>query len=348
MEKPSDFSPFSADPEQRLKQLERQIILDEAHQLPALFPVLRSYADENRSEKGMFVLLGSASPGLVRDISESLAGRTAFIELTPFLYEEAEAAHTENTLECLWFRGGFPDPFLIEDNLARIDWFDGYTRTFINRDLTMHGVQVTGTLMRRLWSMLAHFTGSVWNASRLASSLGINYQTVNRYTDILEQTFLIRKLSPFYANIGKRIVKSPKIYIRDTGLLHYFLGIDDPSVLDVHPSRGASWEAFLIEQICSRFQLFFPNPRFFFWRTAGGAEVDLIIQCSGRTIPFEIKLHSAPDRSMTKSMLSCMNGLNLPSGYIVYPGNEIFSLGNGITALPAEQLLRIRTLEELI
>ncbi|HWP57034.1 MAG TPA: ATP-binding protein, partial [Candidatus Acidoferrales bacterium] len=250
LERPSDSTPLAADPEARLNQMGDNVIFDEAQRVPELFPVLRGVIDRRRGRKGRFVLLGSASPSLVRQISESLAGRTAFVDLAPFRWSEVRGQRRDG-LQALWFRGGFPEAFLQRDDRARRDWWDSYTRTFIERDLPALGIDVSASQMRRLWAMLAHCNGGVWNASQLAASLAVSYHTVNRYVDILEQTFLIRKLPPYFANIGKRLVKSPKLYFRDSGLLHFFLGIHSPSILDTHPARGMSWEAFIIDQLMS-------------------------------------------------------------------------------------------------
>ena len=284
-------------------------------------------------------MLGSASPALIRPITESLAGRIGFLDLPPFRWDEVAALRATRGLTALWFRGGFPVAFLERDDRARHDWLEGYTRTFIERDLAAFGVDVSAPQMRRLWTMLAHVNGGVWNASQLAASLGVSYHTVNRYVDILEQTFLVRTLPPYFANIGKRLVKSPKVYFRDTGLLHYFLGILTPHALDTHPARGPSWEAFVIDQLVSAFQRALPGSQAFFWRTAQGDEVDLLIEGGGRRIPFEIKLHSAPRAEDARGLLRCMSALELRRGYLVYPGAEPYSLGRGVTALPAEQLL---------
>jgi predicted AAA+ superfamily ATPase len=339
LEKPSDFIPFEEDPEQRLYQLKGKTILDEAQQLPQLFPILRGYVDENRDKNGLFVLLGSASPRLITQISETLAGRVSFLELTPFLYKEIYDYNTQDALIRLWYHGGFPDAFLQEERSNLLDWFDGYTRTFIERDLVNLGINISGLQMRKLWTMIAHFNGNVWNASQLASSLGVNYQTVNKYTDILEQTFFIRKLPPYFVNIGKRIVKSPKIYFRDTGLLHYFTGIHSIEQLNTHPARGASWEGFLIEQIIALYQLYVPGSRFYYWRTAGGSEVDLLVESTGRIIPFEIKLHSAPTNKMVQGLNACMQDLGINKGYVVYPGDELYHLSETVTVIPAKKLL---------
>jgi predicted AAA+ superfamily ATPase len=187
--------------------------------------------------------------------------------------------------------------------------------------------------------MVAHVNGGLWNASQLAASLGVSYHTVDRYVDILEQAFLVRKLLPYFANLGKRLVKSPKVYFRDTGLLHYFLGIRSAGELEAHPGRGASWEAFMVDQLVTAFRRHDPASRAWFWRTATGDEVDLLIETGSRLIPFEMKLHSAPGPEVTRGLRRCMSDLKLARGYVVYPGQERYSLGAGISALPAERLL---------
>jgi predicted AAA+ superfamily ATPase len=258
--------------------------------------------------------------------------------MTPFQWPEVKTQKA-GSLDALWFRGGFPGAFLEESDDVRLDWFDSYTRTFIERDLTALGVEVTGPQMRKLWTMIAHVHGGIWNASQLAASLGVSPHTVNRYVDILEQTFLIRKLQPFFANIGKRLIKSPKIYFRDTGLLHYFLGIHAPDILPTHPARGASWEGLVIDHLIGACRLTVPGSQAFYWRTAAGAEVDLLIQHGDRLTPFEIKLHTAPAAHDVKSLFICMEDLNLPKGYVLSAGRTEYSLGKGVTVLPADRLL---------
>jgi len=338
LERPSDAIPLAADPESRLYQVGDHVIFDEAQHLPDLFSVLRGVIDRNRSRHGRFVLLGSAAPPLVRDISESMAGRTAFLDLPPFRWDEVRHQKMGG-LATLWFRGGFPDAYLKRNDRARQDWLESYLRAFIERDLHSLGIEVSAAQMRRLWMMLAHVNGGLWNASQLAASLGVSYHTVNRYVDILEQTFLIRKLPPYFTNIGKRLVRSPKVYFRDVGILHYFLGIDSPSVLDTHPARGMSWEAFIIDQMISALHRIMPGKQAYFWRTAQGVEVDLLLDLGSRLVPFEIKLHSSPSVQDAESLRRCMHDLGLKHGYLIYPGKDSYSLGEGITVLSAEEVL---------
>ena len=339
LERPSHAAPLAADPEARLAQLGDRIVFDEAQRLPELFPVLRSTIDAQRSRRGRFVLLGSASPSLVRAISESLAGRTAFLDLSPLRWDEVADRRNPHGIATLWFRGGSPEAYLERDDGHRWEWLESYTRALIERDLVALGIEVSAGQMRRLWTMLAHCTGTLWNASHLAASLGVSYHTVNRYADILEQTFLIRKLPPFFANVRKRLVKSPKVYFRDTGLLHYFLGIREEAAMDTHPARGASWEAFVLDQLISAFQRYTPGSQAFFWRTAQGDEVDLLVDTGRMRIPFEVKLHSAPTPHDVRDLHRCMQDLGLSRGYLVYPGATDYSLGSGITAVSASRLL---------
>lgn len=285
------------------------------------------------------MLLGSASPTLVSRISESLAGRTAFLDLPPFRWNEVKSQPQRVDLKTLWFRGGFPEPFLDRNDRTRHEWLESYTRSFIERDLPGLGINVSAPQMRKLWTMLAHCNGAVWNASQLAASLGVSYHTVNRYVDILDQTFLIRKLSPYFANVGKRLVKSPKLYFRDTGLLHFFLGVHSASTLDTHPCRGLSWECFIIDQLISLFQQAEPGSQPYFWRTSQGHEIDLLIDLGKKKIPFEIKLHSAPTASDASGLRQCMQQLNIKRGYLIHSGRQNYSLGSGVTALSAEEIL---------
>ena len=347
LERPSDAAPLLADPEARLAQLGDHVILDEAQHLPEILPVLRGIIDRARRRNGRFVLLGSASPSLVRGVSESLAGRTAFLDLPPFRWSEVHRAPRPGDLRDLWLRGGYPPAFLEPRDNPRRDWHEAYARAFIERDLPALGIDVSAAQMRRLWTMLAHVNGGLWNASQIASSLGVSYHTVNRYVDILEQTFLVRKLAPYFANIGKRLVRSPKVYFRDSGLLHYFLGISSAAELDVHPGRGASWEAFVIDQILSAFLQRDAGAQGWFWRTARGTEVDLLVETAGRLIPFEITLHSAPGEEATGGLRQCLTDLDLECGYVVHAGRERYSMGHGIIAVPAGALLATKAEVEL-
>jgi predicted AAA+ superfamily ATPase len=275
----------------------------------------------------------------VHGISESLTGRTAFLDLPPFRWDEVQSRRAKGGLSALWLRGSFPEAFLQANDAKRHDWLEAYTRAFIERDLPGMGIEVSAAQMRKLWTMLAHANGGLWNASQLAASLGVSYHTVNRYVDILEQAFLVRKLPPYFANLGKRLVKSPKLYFRDTGLLHYFLGITTSNELDTHPARGASFEAFVVDQLISAYRRVAPASQPYFWRTAQGDEVDLLVDVGPRHVPFEVKLHSAPGRDDVSGLRRCLADLGLPRGYVLYPGSERYSLGDGVIALPVEGTL---------
>ena len=339
LERPSDAAPLAADPEARLAQLGDRVILDEAQRLPELFPVLRSVLDARRSRRGRYVLLGSASPSLVRGISESLAGRTGFLDLPPFRWDEVRGRRGGDDLPALWLRGGFPPAFLERDDSARQEWMEAYVRAFLERDLPALGIDVSGAQLRKLLAMLAHCQGATWNASRLASSMGVSYHTVDRHVDILEQAFLVRKVPPYFVNVGKRLVKSPKVFLRDSGLLHHFLGIPSRAVLDVHPSRGASWEGFVIDQLISGFERTSPGARPHFWRTSQGDEIDLLVDLGSRLVPFEVKLHGAPSSADAGVLRRCMGQLGVRRGYLVHSDRESYSLGGGVRALSAERLL---------
>ena len=344
LERPSDVAPLAADPEARLAQLGDRVVLDEAHHLPALFPVLRGIVDRQRGANGRYVLLGSASPSLVRDISESLAGRMAFLDLPPFRWEEAAVEAAPGGLQTLWLRGGFPLAYLAANDRARWEWLESYTRSVIERDLPAIGIDVSAATMRRLWAMLGHVHGGLWNASQLAASLGVSYHTVNRYVDILEQMFLLRRLAPFAVNVGKRLIRSPKVYVRDSGLLHHALGIRSAAELDVHPARGASWEGFIIDQLVSAALQVDPGARPWFWRTAQGHEIDLLFEGASGLSAFEIKLHSAPTSDDARSLKAGMAQLRLERGWVVYPGSDQYALGGGVTVVPAARLLEDRRL----
>lgn len=337
LERPSDVQRLEADPEFTLRSLKPPVILDEAHRMPELFPVLRALIDERRAAKGRFVLLGSAHPGLVRTISETLAGRIAFLDLAPFCY--LELAHTKVGLNDLWLRGGLPEPCLYPSRRSRRDWMDAYIRTFLERDLAGAGLDVSAPQVRRLWTMLAYAHGTLWNASDFARSLGISYHTVNRYADILEHGFLLRRLPPYFANPNKRLVRSPKIYLTDSGLVHAFLGIDSRRQLDVFPQRGASWEGFIVEQIIRRERLQHPESQFYFWRTATGLEIDLVIERGGERIGVEIKVGSHVSSADWRTLRESIDELRLTRAWLVNQADSRYAPMPGLEVIPATELL---------
>ena len=264
------------------------VCLDEIQQVPELFSVLRSEIDRDR-RNGRFILLGSASRELLQNTSETLAGRIGLIDMTPFTYEELYGS-SDFDINRFWLRGGYPDSYLSENDEYSSLWRESFIRTYIERDIPQFGFQITSRQMLRLMLMIAHNHGQLLNSSKLGESLGITHPTVKRYVDVLEQTYLIRSLPPFFANTKKRIVKSPKIYVRDTGLLHQLLQIRTFNDLLGHPVFGASWEGLVVENVCSSVL----NAEFSFFRSATGEEMDLIVQKNGRVVAIECKASTAP------------------------------------------------------
>jgi len=296
-------------PELMLGTLEGLVVLDEIQMMPQLFSVLRVLVDrpENRAR---FLILGSASPDIVKNVSETLAGRVEFVELSGFDIAETGADASEQ----LWARGGFPRSFLAGSDEDSFAWREGFVRTFLERDIPQLGISIPPAAMRRFWTMLAHYHGQTWNASELARSMGLSDKTVRSYLDILSGTFMIRQLQPWYENVGKRQVKAPKIYFRDSGLLHTLLGLGDLHTLLAHPRVGASWEGFALEQVLRAVA----PPEAFFWATHTGAEIDLFFLYQGRRYAIEVKFNEAP--KVTKSMRAAARDLALDHLWIVYPG----------------------------
>ncbi len=340
MERPSDAAKL-ADPELYLEPLaNRLVILDEVQRRPELFPVLRSLVDAKRTN-GRFLLLGSASPDLSRQASESLAGRIVYHELTPFTMSEV-AAGTRDTRTMLWNRGGFPGSFLAPTNTRSFAWREAFIDTHLQRDLPALGVRIPATALRRFWEMLAHYHGQLWNASKIAGSLGVSAPTAKHYLDTLEDTFMIRQLPPFAANLKKRLVKSPKIYLRDSGLLHALLRLGTHDDLLGHPVAGASWEGWVIEQALAASGTSGEHTSASFFRTAAGAEIDLVLdrpQGKHKRIALEIKRSSAPNPS--KGFWSGIADIKPNAAYVVYPGKERYPLGPGVEALPVAMLGKV-------
>jgi predicted AAA+ superfamily ATPase len=339
LEKPSDAQVFSGDAEFALRRIRSPLILDEAQALPSLFPILRALIDEARQKYGRFFLLGSVSPELVRNISESLAGRVGIIELTPFLSTEV-GGYGETALRHLWLRGGFPDAFLTRDASRWQAWQESFLRTFVERDIVRHGLKISSLEMRRLLGMVAHSHGGILNASSLGRSLGYSYHTIQHVLDLLEGHFLIRRLQPWHANLGKRLVKAPKLYVRDTGVLHHLLGIVAGEDLLRSPSRGNSFEGFMIEQVAAQESLARPGSRFHYYRTHAGAEIDLVVDRGQTRIGFEFKCASFAGPS---DWMNLRNGIAegiIHRGYVVYLGERSFSVCQEIAVVPARELLR--------
>jgi predicted AAA+ superfamily ATPase len=286
LESPALRQLFTEDPAFQIqKRSEHGLILDEAQAVPAVFSALRGIIDQRRSRRGKFLILGSAQPALVRRVSESLAGRVGILELDPLTAHEARSGSEPQPWEQVWLQGGFPDAL----RGSFREWWEAYLRTYIERDLPHPGLGAEPLLLRRLLMMLAHLQGSLLNASQLGQSLGVSYHTVQQYLDILEHTFIIRRLHPYFRYIGKRLTKSPKVYLRDTGLLHHLLNINTLDELDNHPARSASWETFVIEDLWRREKLSHPHSQCFFWRTASGDEIDLLLVRGSKPLAIEVK-----------------------------------------------------------
>jgi len=319
LEDPGDFRRLEADPLFVLGQ-QRRVVIDEAQRLPTLFPVLRSFLD--RHPRHQVVLLGSASPGLVRQISESLAGRIGILELGGISLFEEDA-------ERLWIAGGYPRVHWSRPRARPLEWYPSYLRTCLERDVPQLGYRVSATRMRNLLTLVANGQGSVCNLSELGAALGLNYHSVAHLLDIFEGIFLVRRLPPFFANVRKRLVKAPKLYLRDTGLLHTLLGIPFARrSLLVHPKAGASFETFAIEQILQHARLADPAAEGFFYRTHGGVEVDLVLRLRGRLLPIEIKLGTTPPS--TRNLERCMQDLAAPRGWVVNLAHEPLLIGRSI------------------
>ena len=321
LEDPADSRRLEA-PMTALQSLAGLVVVDEVQRRPELFPVLRVLADR-KPVRARFLLLGSASPALLQQTSESLAGRVRFIEMSGFSVNEV--GPTE--LSRLWLRGGFPRAFLAASEAASFAWREDFARSFIERDLPQLGSRVASATLRRFWTMLAHYVGGIWNGSEIGNSLGEAHTTVRRHLDLLADALVVRVLPPWFENLGKRQVKAPKVYIRDTGLLHLFLGIGDRRSLERHPKLGASWESFVIEQLL----IALPTREAYYWRTQAGAELDLLLLHKGRRIGVEIKYGDAP--GLTKSMAIARTDLKLDRLLVVYTGEKRYPLADTVDVI---------------
>lgn len=317
-----------AHPMTALEGLRGLVVIDEVQRAPDLFTVLRVLADR-RPLPARFLVLGSASPEMLRQSSETLAGRIRFVDLPGFSLTEIGAGHLRRRL----LRGGFPRSYLAPSDAASFGWREDFIRTFIERDLPALGERVQSPVnLRRLWSMLAHRHAQVWNGAALASSLGESYPTVKRHLDLLTGALVVRQLPPWLPNLEKRLVKSPKVYLRDSGLLHALLGIRRFSEVEGHPVLGASWEGLVLEELLARV----PERELFFWSTHAGAEVDFVWRRGNRVIGFEAKWGDAP--AMTKSMHIALADLGLTAMYVIYPGPRRYRLDRRVEVLPIGEL----------
>lgn len=323
LERPADQARLR-DAEAYLTSVEdRLVVIDEIQRNPELFPILRVLID-GRRRPGRFLLLGSASPSLRRQAAESLAGRIEYLELAPFSLDEVGA--TSENLQRLLLRGGYPESYLAPSDKASLRWRQAFIRTFLEQDIPQLGIRVPAAQLRRFWQMLAHLHGQLWNASQVAASLGTSPPTMRHWLDILTDTFMLRVLPPYHANLGKRLVKSPKIYLRDCGLLHALLGIDSLDNLFGHPVVGAAWEGLVIEHLIGQSSA---DEQAFFYRTAAGAEMDLVLTGKQRRA-FEVKFGLAP--KLGKGYHQALIDLDIAVGRIVYTGNERYQLSQDAIA----------------
>ena len=326
LENPADVARL-ADPGLELRPLRGLVVLDEVQRLPDLFPLLRVLADRPRTP-ARFLVLGSASPELLRQTSETLAGRVAFHQLDGFgLREVAD-------LDRLWLRGAFPRSYLARSTAASRRWRDDFIRTFLERDLPALGNTVPSTTLRRFWTMLAHWHGQLWNGAEFGRAFGVAHTTVRRYLDLLTSVFVVQQLQPWHENIAKRQVRSPKVYIGDSGLLHALLGLGTREAVVSHPKVGASWEGFVVRQITHLLEA--PAGRCFHWSTHSGAEIDLLVLAGDRRYGFEVKRTEVP--RLTASMRSALEALGLHRLDVVHAGDRLYRLAPRVRALPAAHL----------
>ncbi len=334
LESPRDVAKLQDSELYLSEHLDHLVILDEVHRIPEIFPVLRSLIDKARRQgkkQGLYLLLGSASLNVVQQSGESLAGRVTYSELTPFSLLEIPPEKKE----ILWVRGGFPESYLASDETISMRWRQDLIRTYIERDVRAFDIRLTSETIRRLWVMLAHLQGTNVNIAQLARNLDIDVKTVNRYIEILISLFLLRRLPPWYVNTGKRLTKSPKWYVRDSGLLHALLGITDREALLSHPILGQSWEGFVIEQIYSALQKI---AELYYYRTSAGAEIDLLILWPDQSFwAIEIKRSLQPKPS--RGFYSACEDLHPLRRYVVYAGKERYTTASGIEAIALRELL---------
>jgi len=328
LEDPRDYAKLR-DPLAFLEANRSQLIcIDEVQRYPEIFQVFRTYLDQN-NRPGQLLLLGSASRDLIKQSSESLAGRISYIEINPFVASEV------NDLNRLWVQGGYPVSYQQDSDIS-FDWRINYIRTFLERDIPALGIRIPAETLKRFWSMLAHMNGSLLNASKLASSMGVSVPTIKNYIDILEGTFVIRQLRPFHTNTKKRLVKSPKVYIRDTGLIHCLLGIENYNDLLGHPALGNSYEAFVIASLLENF----PRYEASFYRSSSGAEIDLVLEKGRKKIAIEIKSSSAP--SLTQGYFEALKVIQPEEAFVLAPVDTSFPLKNDIWVHNLESILEMK------
>ena len=317
------------EPMTALASLKGLVVIDEVQRRPDLFPVLRVMVDR-KDYKGKFLILGSASGDLLRQSSETLAGRMETLTLSGFNLDELGC----ESMALHWLRGGFPLSFLAATETDSMVWRKGFIQALLERDLPQWGVRTSSTALWRFWTMLAHYHGQTWNAAEPARAMGVSESTTRRYLDLLSDAFMVRQLQPWHANLRKRQVKSPKIYIRDSGLLHQLLGLGSERDLMTHPKLGASWEGYVIEEVLHAVR---PD-EVFFWATHQGAEIDLVLRVNGKMLGVECKRTDAP--RMTPSIRIALEDLKLEAIAVVYPGSKRFSIAPGVEAVPLSDVVK--------
>ena len=330
LENPADLAKLDQ-PMMALESVQGTVILDEIQRRPDIFPVLRVLVD--RPESARYIVLGSASPDLLRQGSESLAGRITFVELGGFSIDSLPASQVRK----LWIRGGFPPSYLARSNPMSFQWRQDFITTFLERDIPSLGIRIPSPRLRRFWMMLSHYHGQVFNSSEVARSLMVSDTATRHYLDVLSQTFVVRQVQPWFYNTRKRLVKRPKIYIRDSGLLHALMDVTSYDDLQSHPRLGASWEGFALEQVIQHLGL--REHEVFFWAVHTGGELDMVFQRRGRLCGVELKYQDAP--RMTPSMQSALKELELAHLWVVYPGRESYKLADNVRVIPLTELTQI-------
>lgn len=316
-----------ANPELFLREnRKRLVVLDEVQRAPEIFAALRPEIDADR-RAGRFLLLGSASPALLKQTSESLAGRIALIDMQPLLVSEVKPDFAAT--QTLWMRGGFPESYIAPGDADSFDWRRDFIRTFLERDIPQFGINIAAPILERFWRMLAHTHGQLLNIAQLAGSMGVSHPTIGRYVDLLTAARVLRRIEPLHNNLGKRLVKSPKVYISDSGLLHALLRIQTINDLIGHPITGSSWEGFAIEQLIGGASR---NADISFYRTAAGAELDLVVQAGQKTIGFEMKFSSAP--KVTKGFWQACEDVGVARAYVVAPVRNAYRLADNVEVVP--------------
>lgn len=327
LERSTGIEALSRTPELTLKDASGLVVIDEVQRLPSLFRVLRPLCDDPK-RRAKYLLLGSASPDIVQGVSETLAGRALFTKIPGFALDEV----VDDNQDRLWLQGGFPRAYLSATPQAAWRWLESFAQTFLERDIPRLGIRIPSETLRRFWMMLAHYHGQIWSAAELGRAMSVSPATVTHYRDLLSGAFVVRTLSPWFENLKKRQVKSPKVYLRDSGILHKLLGIDAMAALRSHPRYGASWEGFALEQALA----LLGDQDAYYWATQRGAELDLMLIRHGKRWGFEFKCSDAP--SMTKSMHIALQDLGLDYIWVLYPGTERYQLHAKVEALPLRQI----------